>query len=118
MQDWLYFEESFQTSYYFTDYGYSKVLSSDYQQNINAFKKVYKELKISVTPKVHAVFFHVSEFCNLKKMGLGPWSEQASESVHHDFKKTWEHFKVRDTNHPEYGKRLLDAIVMYNSQHL
>ena len=46
-------------------------------------KETFKlsKLEISVTPKVHAVFFHVQEFCELTKMGLGPWSEQTSESV-------------------------------------
>ena len=27
-------------------------------------------------------------------------------------------FKVRDTKYPEYGERLLKAVIMYNSQHL
>ena len=74
-------------------------------------KRCYTKLKISIMHKVHAVFFHVSEFCGLKEMGLSPCSEQASESVHYDFKQKWQTFKIRDTNHPEYGKRLLEAIV-------
>ena len=76
------------------------------------------KLKINVTPKIHAGFHHIIEFCQMKKLELGPWSEQTAESVHHDFKTVWSNFNVRDINHPEYAKRLLNAIIMYNSQHL
>ena len=30
------------------------------------------DLKISITPKVNAVFYHLNEFCEMKKFGLGP----------------------------------------------
>ena len=75
-------------------------------------------LNISVTPKVHAVMYHVADFCNLKGMGLAPWSEQTSKSLHRDFTMIWNTFKVKNTDHPEYGRRLLQAVSMYNSQHL
>ena len=42
------------------------------------FKKSYMKLGISATPKVHAVFYHVSEFCDIKGMGLAPWSVQTA----------------------------------------
>ena len=44
------------------------------------------------------------------KMGLSPWSEQTTESLHHDFAKTWNNFKVRDMDHPQYGEHLLQAL--------
>ena len=62
--------------------------------------------------------FHVGEFCKLHNMGLSPWSEQTTESLHSDFNKVWENYKVKDTNHVEYGNRLLQAVQMYNSKHL
>ena len=97
---------------------YGRALSLNYKDQINVFRRCYKNLKISFTPKIHAVLFHIIEFCDSKGMGLSPWSEQASESVHHDFKQKWKNFNIRDTDHPVYGKRLLEAIVSYNSQHL
>ena len=97
---------------------YGKELASNYKRTIYEFKTSYMKLGISVTPKAHAVFYHVSEFCDIKGMGLAPWSEQTAESLHSDFNKIWKNFMVRDTEHPDYGKRLLDAIIMYNSQHL
>ena len=59
---------------------YTNKLASNYKEKIKAFRIAYKKLKISVTPKVYAVFHHISEFCDLVKMGVGPYSEQAAES--------------------------------------
>lgn len=75
------------------------------------------ELGIEVTPKVHAVFFHVKEFCEKNGLGLGFFSEQAMESVHFDFKSTWEINKVT-IDHPDYPKKLLRAVCQYNSLHI
>jgi hypothetical protein len=60
----------------------------------------------------------VAEFCEMKKFGLGPWSEQASESVHHDFQLVWENYKVKNIHHIDYGSKLYQALCVYNSRHL
>ena len=65
---------------------------------------------------MHAVFFHVEDFCEVVGMGLGPWSEQATESLHADFNKVWTRYKVRDIENEKFG--LFEAVVAYNSQHL
>ena len=83
-----------------------------------AFRIAYKKRKISCTPKGHAVFHHISEFCDLEKIGLGPYSEQAAESLHHDFDTMWARFKVKKQEYPVYSSRLLNSVVMYNSQHM
>ena len=92
---------------------YTKNLAQDYQEKIKIFRVSYSKLKISVTPKIHAVFHQ-----DAIKMGLAPWSEQAAGSLHHDFNHMWDNFKVRDIEHADYGNRLLQAVVMYNSQHM
>ena len=97
---------------------YGSDLHADFEVKINAFRQCYLELGISVTPKVHAVFHHVADFCNMTGHGLGPWSEQCAESIHHDFVETWSRFKVKDIEHPKYGQALLDAVCYYNSMHL
>ena len=89
-------------------------LLPDYDLNINDFKNSFMRLNINVTPKVHTVFFHIEEFCSLTKMGLGPWSEQASESVHQEFTKCWKKYAVKSTDHPLYGPKLLEAVQMFN----
>ena len=97
---------------------YGKTLHPDFQRRIAVFAMDYLKLGISVTPKVHAVFFHVAEFCLLTGQGLGPWREQAGESVHHDFKQTWKNYKVNDVKRDIYSENLLRAVAAYNSKHL
>ena len=97
---------------------YGKHLSPDYKQNILDFEQCYINLKISVTPKIYSVFHHVAKFCDKVQKGLAPWSEQTAESLHSDFSKVWKNVDVHDTNHPEYGQRLLQTIITYNSQHI
>ena len=97
---------------------YGRNLSSDFESTICKFRIEYKKLRINVTPKVHAVFHHVPEFCKLTKMGLAPWSEQAAESSHSEFTKIWERYKIKDTKHKKYSENLLDAVVVFNSLHM
>ena len=98
---------------------YGNELGSNYHTKINMFTEAYMKLGISITPKVHAVMFHVQEFCDFTGMGLGPWSEQTVESLHHEFKKNcWENFYVKDTDNPAYPEHLLSAVKSFNSLHL
>lgn len=78
----------------------------------------YIDLDVNVTPKVHAVIWHVPQFCARFNEGLGRCSEQAGESVHHDFAKTWENYKLKSLSHPEYGNSLKRAVCAYNGRHL
>ena len=60
-------------------YGYE--LAADYVTKIKKFSRAYLNLGINATPKVHDVMHQVQEICTLTGRGLGPWSEQASEST-------------------------------------
>ena len=93
-------------------------LSPGYVDNIREFTDKFKKLDISVTPKVHAVMHHVEEFCEIKGKGLGPWSEQTSESIHHDFNECWKKYFLKDMDREEYPDRILNAVRMYNGLHL
>ena len=74
-----------------------------FRASIMEFKKSYRSLGISVTPKVHCVFQNVTKFLEMMglKTGLGEWSEHAMESVHHNLRLEWERTKV-GPNHPNY----------------
>lgn len=96
---------------------FGKHLDINFRSVIDCFIKSFIATGISVTPKVHAVFFHVKEFCEQHGTGLGNYSEQASESVHHDFSKIWGNFKL-DINNISYSKNLLRSVCKYNSLHL
>lgn len=96
---------------------FGNVLENNYTTCIENFKKSYISLGVSVTPKVHIVFFHVREFCHKTGMSLGFFSEQAMESVHFDFKSVWLKNKVGE-NHPDYPTKLLRAVCSYNALHV
>ena len=55
------------------------------QSELEGKDKYLQIMLQNITPKVHAVFHQVSKFCDLTKKGLSPWSEQITESLHHDF---------------------------------
>ena len=97
---------------------FGETLAENYKEVIAKFTQAYMQLNISITPKVHAVMFHVEEFCSMTGRGLGPWSEQTSESLHREFTKCWENFLIKDSDNPRYGKRLLEAVNMFNSLNL
>ena len=67
---------------------------------------------------MHILIDHVADFC--EEFGsLGPFSTQAGESVHSDFKKTWQHYFVHESTSPEvFAKRLLKAVNKYNAKHV
>lgn len=69
---------------------FGMILDSNFVSYINNFKKSYLALNISVTLKVHAVFFHVTQFCSKHNKALGFYSEQAIESTHFEFKSIWD----------------------------
>ena len=96
---------------------FSLNLDIDYKTHIEHFREMYSDLGISITPKVHTVFFHVHEFCDRHQTGLGIFSEQASEAVHSNFSVTWKNYKFSDI-HPEYPSQLLRAVNDYNTSHL
>ena len=77
-------------------------LDKNYQEHIENFRSSYHDLPATITPKVHAVFFHVSQFISQNHKGLGHYSEQATEALHSNFKPHWQRFK-RQTTHPEFA---------------
>lgn len=88
----------------------------DFREAILEFSSAYTALEIRITPKVHAVMFHVRDFCERNTSGLGIWSEQSTESLHSDFDKTWQRYKVSGIN-SNYSTQLLKAVRDYNSKH-
>ena len=65
---------------------FGPALSEDVAEKVAAYRQAYMQLKIPITAKNHAIFSHITDFCRSRGQGLGPYSEQASESVHADFK--------------------------------
>ena len=71
---------------------------------------------MTITPKIHIVEHHLLDFFNKigeKGRGLGWYSEQGFEAMHHDMKQEWERVKICDPDHPDFGKRLLEFVLAY-----
>ena len=105
---------------------FGKKLSPNYERHIFEFRHAFLALGVSVTPKpkTHILFRHITDF--LKHVGssgdgpvagLGVFSEQAFESVHHDFAQTLQHYSVSSSN-DKFGQKLLRAVCHYNSQRI
>ena len=83
---------------------FGRTLNTAYVQHIKDFKSSYLQLSVSVTPKAHAVFYHVPEFIALKGSALGIFSEQSTETLHSIFSAQWARYK-RNPDHPSYGSQ-------------
>ena len=95
---------------------FGNILWPDYKDQIEIFKESFLSF-LPTTPKVHAIFYHVPEFCENTGRSLGHHSEQAVESVHADFDSVWTNYKVGLSN-SNYSHCLLRSVRAYNSKHM
>ena len=90
---------------------YFKDVLSRFKYN---FLLLHKKFKVSVTNKIHIIFTHVEEFCDLTGKALGEFSEQETENAHTAFDDTWGRYKVKDSSsefyHQQYFKATMDFI--------
>lgn len=91
--------------------------NKNYEELILEFHQTFLKLNIPPTPKLHALMVHVPMWCHRNQTGLGARSEQASEAVHFDFSKKWEHFCVKESN-KMFGDRLARCVAQYNRGHV
>lgn len=115
--DSLKFVKAFESLKKVVDSCFSSKLKDTFEKDIEEFKKYYGDLDVKVTPKVHAIFYHVTQFCKKSNRGLAFFSEQAVESLHHDFGTVWNRYKVLKSN-PEFSKQLLKSVLKYNCLHI
>lgn len=95
--------------------------SVDHAALCEDFKQKYLEAGSDlcrVTPKVHCVFHHVSEFIALEKDSLGRFGEQAIEASHQKWQQTWSRFEVLDFKKEGYSKNLRRAVCEFSSKRL
>ena len=92
---------------------FSDKVHDNFKSNWNAFKFTYQFLSFpSGSTKIHIVLDHLEQFVE-SKGALGPFSEQASESVHADWVKTWDLYKTYPGD-----DRLMRCVLKYNKKHL
>ena len=73
--------------------------------------------KINTSWKVHILLCHVQPYVEHHNQGLGNFAKQCGESIHAMFKPTWSRFK-RQKEHPDYGERLLSAVVDFGAKRI
>ena len=97
-------------------FGYQ--LDPNYLTYITEFKRAWINMKLPITPKVHVLIEHLPE--ELSRMGHGTalLNESAGEAIHADFDKFYRGFIVKDMNALAYSKKLLQAVEIYNSNHV
>ena len=94
-----------------------------YGDRIKEFKRSLNHLRdakgkpINIINKMHILFEHVEDFCILTNRGLGYYSEQAKEAIHHDFKSTQSLYTTKQDK-ASYGDRMTGAVVKCNSKNL
>jgi hypothetical protein len=97
----------------------SENVSPGWQKDVEDLKKNYKATGLSITLKAHVLMEHLDHCLHyLGGMGLGRFSEQAGESVHREFLKFWEKYKINDINDPKYAENLKKAVTTFCSFHL
>ncbi|XP_065681098.1 uncharacterized protein LOC124817172 [Hydra vulgaris] len=72
---------------------------------------------LSMGWKGHIIEHHLAMFLNRTKLPLGVFSEQCSESVHHNMLKTLSRFSTSEFRE-NHGELLRKAIVEYSSQRI
>ena len=95
----------------------SETLIDGWETDIDNFKTAYKRLNVSVTPKVHSIWFEVRIFIKKHGKPLGFVTEQKYETVHQDFDTTWDSYKTSENN-PNFGEQSTRAVVCYNGYNI
>ena len=95
-------------------------LQKDLDKLLDNFVKSYKALNSSVTLKVHIVFEHlIPGLANLNGRGLGIVSEQAGESIHHEFDHHfWARYKINSMSNPRFSNNWYNANLEFCSKHV
>ena len=65
-------------------------LDDDYKSHLEEFERLWKVTGVNWFPLAHALRFHVPQFCDRRDLPLGPFSEQAGESLHHVLRDDWD----------------------------
>ena len=92
-----------------------------YIKLIDKFSAAVRDCDIPVTPTIHGIETEIKRFFDLNgtEFGLGLFTEQAGESVHHDFEdKVYNSTYRRDPRHPDHGRLLKKGVAKYNSKHI
>jgi len=96
-----------------------KVIKNLLKTQIQTLKKAFTATELPQTLKIHIILNHIEDCLKfLAYDGLGTWSEQAGESVHREFVKYWDKYKINSVDNTSFGKHLKKAVVDFSSTNL
>lgn len=92
----------------------------DIEKSIGELNKAFDATDVSESLKMHIILNHLLQCleCLDEKEGFGLWSEQAGESIHHEFLIYWNRYKINSMEDPSYVFQLQMAVVEFSSRHL
>ena len=97
-----------------------RIVTEDIAELLKEVIISYMDLGVTVTPKMHVIFYHILPALKnplLEGRGLGMVSGQDGESIHCEFKTTWEKYKINSLENKLYGEHLLKAVIEFSSKH-
>ena len=94
------------------DPDYNNVLE-EFKANVMTMVQM-PNLGVNITPKMHFIFFHVSDWCENSNDGLGLVSEQAGESIHHEFRSYFQNYQHLPGK--SNGEKMLRAVQSFNAK--
>ena len=91
-----------------------------YLKDLEDFQESTKKVG-ATTPTIHSIAHHIKIWFerNGTTFGLGLYSEQAGEAVHYDFEdRVYTAAYKRIESHPQHAVKLLEAVAVYNADHV
>ena len=86
---------------------FSYDLDPNYARYIREFEASWRDLGISITPKVHLLCEHLEEACEYYGFGMALLNKSAGEAILADFAKHYQGYAVKDQESDSYQKKLL-----------
>lgn len=73
---------------------------------------------MSLTVKAHIIIDHVEDFVSSwGNANISRFSEQAHETAHSAFLKTWSKYRVKEVSNPRFQEKLKQAVLDFNGSH-
>lgn len=92
-----------------------------YSSHLNELRRALESIEnVSKTLKIHVLLEHLEQCLQFidNDNGLGFWSEQSGEAVHHKFLEFWSRYKMNFMNDESYASQLQKAVTEFSSLHL
>lgn len=98
------------------EYSRNTVDISTLKRCVQGFRVAWKASGMSLTTKAHIVLDHLIPFVTSRGgKNMEVYAEQAHESLHSEYEKTWARYAVKETTNPMYSRRFLASVNDFHS---